>query len=92
MKTLIQESGRIKLCLLMVSVLLLAACETTPRFDTRQSTCLVLPSCPPYSKAFKSDLADEIEQIDNNPLQVQTIIDYDMICRKLDIAHGDMGC
>ena len=76
----------------MASVLLLAACETTPRYDTRQSTCLVLPTCPPYSKAFKSDLADEIERNQDNALQVKTIIDYDMICKKLDIAYGDMNC
>jgi hypothetical protein len=76
----------------MVSNLLLVACGTTPRYDTRRSTCLVLPSCQAYSKGFKSSLADEIERNQDNALQVQTIIDYDMICKKLDIAHEDMEC
>jgi len=51
---------------------------------------LVLPTCPPYSKAFKSDLADEIEKTADNPLQVQTIIDYDTICKKIDIAYEEI--
>lgn len=74
----------------MASLPFLAACETTPHYDTRESTCLVLPSCPSYSKEFKKILADEIERNNDNALQVQTITDYDMICKKLDIAYEEI--
>jgi hypothetical protein len=53
---------------------------------------LVLPSCKAYTKEFKASLADEIERNQDNALQVKTIIDYDMICKKLDVAIEDMGC
>jgi len=47
--------------------------------------CLVITPCPEYSQEYRNKLADEIEQT-NTPLQVKTIIDYDMICKKIDIA------
>lgn len=64
-------------------------CETVQRYDTSESICLVLSPCPTYSQAFKNDLADEIERTDT-PLQVKTIIDYDMVCKKNDIAYEEL--
>ena len=57
------------------------------RYDTAQSTCLVLPSCPQYSQEFKSTLADEIERVTDNEKQVRVIGDYVTICDKLNIAR-----
>ena len=87
MKTLAYDKNKIMLPLLLASAIFLNACETVARYDTAQSTCLVLPSCPQYPQEFKSSLADEIERVSDNEKQVRVIIDYVMICQKLDIAR-----
>ena len=90
MKTSKSANVRTVLPLLLASVILLSGCETAQRYDTAQSTCLVLPACPPYPQEFKSSLADEIEQSTANELQVRVIIDYDLVCKKLDIARNEI--
>ena len=90
MRILKLERNKTKLCLLVASVISLQACAKEPHFDTRQSTCLIIPSCPEYSQSFKNDLANEIERAEDNNLQVRVIIDYDTICKKIDIAQKEV--
>ena len=85
MKTLKSNVSKIVLFPLLISASLLMGCETAKRYDTKESMCLVITPCPEYSQEYRNKLADEIEQT-NTPLQVKTIIDYDMICKKIDIA------
>ena len=77
------------MCLLVASVSLLTACETVPRYETAESFCLVLPTCPAYSQEYRNALADEVEKSDT-PLQVRTLIDYDFVCKKIDTAYSEI--